>query len=51
MPDDAVFSTDGFKSLREMQNVDMVKVDKDTKRHPGEIDSIFHWAGKTHILM
>jgi len=27
------------------------RFDKDPKKHPGEIDSIFHWAGKTHILM
>ena len=40
-----------FDIHREMQEVDMVKVDKDAKRHPGAIDSIFHWAGKTHILM
>ena len=36
---------------KEMQKVDMVKVNTDAKRHPGETDSVFHWAGKTHILM
>ena len=40
-----------FDIYREMQKVDMVEVDKYAKRHPGEIESIFHWAGKTHILM
>ncbi len=40
-----------FDIYREMQKVDMVKVDKDAKRRPGEIDSILHWAGKTHSLM
>ena len=40
-----------FDIYREMQKADMVKVDKDAKRRPGEIDSILHWAGKTHSLM
>jgi len=31
-----------------LMNLVATKADIAAKRHPGEIDSVFHWAGKIH---
>jgi hypothetical protein len=31
-----------------LTNLVVTKADIAAKRHPGEIDSVFHWAGKMH---